>query len=249
MVQTTAPAKNNPLKVWDKIEIVIDDNGDKGLYVTRIEDLAGQKIIASKPEFVEGNKLLASKARIFVQVKKPDAVYRLPARIEIISGDRDSRVVLIPLGRFERMQRRNFVRIDFEIDIRYTLIKGSDKKFMGGSPQWVKSKTLNISAGGLLVKTEDDVEKDDIIMIRIRGYEEMGVPRLMTALCCRIVQIQKENYAGVEFITSEKLSRFFTATELVSLPDQVKRFDSATQNKLVRYIFDQQVKARQKGLI
>jgi c-di-GMP-binding flagellar brake protein YcgR len=249
MLKAATSKSDSILNLWDKIEIIINLDGEKGEYVTRVEDIKGGVITASKPEFIKGSKLLTAGARVHVQFLKPDAIYRFPARIRSIPKEPIGMVKLQVLGGLERVQRRDFVRIDLKVDLKYSLFKLASSKKMVNAPCWKASYSRNISAGGMLMKVVDDVKTGDILMVRVNGYKAMGIPRLMTALCCRVVSINDTNFAGVEFIKQDRLSRHFTRDEIKRLPSQIKRFDTAAQNKLVRFVFDKQVEERRKGLI
>ena len=248
MLNTATSKKKRPLDLWDKIEIVVEREGKTGLYITRVEDIGPSKIIASKPEYVEGNRLLADNMRVYVQFRKPDAMYRFPAKIVSVRGKSTGAVELYPLNNMQRVQRRNFVRIDRKVDLKFSLLKsGGGRELL--EPCWMDSFSKNISAGGMLMRVNDDIDVGDILMLRIGDYDSMGLPRLMTALCCRIVRISENRFAGVEFIKREKLSQYFKAAEISKLPSQIGQFDNQLQNNMVRFIFEQQVKERQKGLI
>jgi len=77
----------------------------------------------------------------------------------------------------------------------------------------------------------------------------MGIPRLVAVYVCRLLIIDKAPFAGVEFVLDRRLSWHFTNKEIEKLPPQAKKFSSNVQTHLVKYIFDQQIKERQKGLI
>lgn len=249
MLNSTATGKKKPLDLWDKIEIVIERDGKRGLYITRVEDIGPNVIVASKPEYVDGSRLLTDNAMVHVQFRKPDAMYRYPARIKSRAGKPGESVELHILGRMERVQRRNFVRIDMKIGLKFSLIKSSDRKNNLLELCWRDSFSKNVSAGGMLMNVGEGVEKGDILMVRIGNNNITGLPRLLTVLCCRIVSINENRFAGVEFIKDENLALYFTPGEISSLPKQIRQFDSRVQNRVVRFIFEQQVKERQKGLI
>ncbi|MEW5924016.1 MAG: PilZ domain-containing protein [Candidatus Zixiibacteriota bacterium] len=249
MVNTTISGKKRPLDLWDKIEIVIERDGQRGLYMTRVEDIGPNKIIASKPEFVDGNRLLVENAAVYVQFRKPDAMYRYAARIKSRPGKDDTSVELHLIGKMERVQRRNFVRIDMKIGLKFSLLKKSDISNALQDPCWHDSFSKNVSAGGMLMNVGEDVEKGDILMVRIGDNNITGLPRLLTVLCCRIVSFREDRFAGVEFIKNENLHLYFTRNEISSLPSQIQQFDNNVQNKMVRFVFERQVKERQKGLI
>jgi len=249
MLNSAATSKKRPLDLWDKIEIVIEQDDHKGLYITRVEDIKPGAIVASQPEFVEGNRLLTANATVFVQFRKPDAMYRFPAKITSISGRGGDKIVLRPIGRTERVQRRNFVRIDMKVDIKFSRLKIANRSAGLMPPCWQDSFSKNVSAGGMLIQVVEEIEKGDILIIRLGGQNLTGLPRLLTVVCCRIVEIDNNRFAGVEFIKREKLAGYFTPEELSGLPSQITCFDSRLQNKIVRFIFEQQLKERQKGLI
>ncbi|RKX31280.1 MAG: hypothetical protein DRP46_03745 [Candidatus Zixiibacteriota bacterium] len=249
MLNTAASKKKKTLDLWDKIEIVVERDGETGLYITRVEDIGPSRIVASKPEYVKGNRLLADNIRVYVQFRKPDAMYRFPAKIVSVPGSSSGAVELFPLQNMQRVQRRNFVRIDRKIDLKFSRLKVGDGNRRLLEACWRDSYSKNISAGGMLMWVGDNIEVGDILMIRIGDYDSMGLPRLMTALCCRIVRISEKRFAGVEFIKRENLSRHFHARELARLPGQIGQFDNHIQNNMVRFIFEEQVRERQKGLI
>jgi len=249
MLNMTLAGKKTPLAVWDKIEIIIDRDGEEGLYVTRIEDIGQDVILASKPEYVRGRELLVDNARVYVRFLKPDAMYRFQAKIKQIHDDTAGHVSLHVLSGVERVQRRNFVRVDLNIDLKYSLLKGRTSGLKLNKSNWVGSFTWNVSGGGMLMKVNKEINAEDILLVRIGEYLTLGVPRLLAVFCWRIITINENRFAGVEFITREKLHRHFTQTEMTKLPTQTKCFDVNIQNRLVRYIFDLQVRERQKGLL
>ena len=249
MVNTATSGKKRPLDLWDKIEIVIERDGQQGLYITRVEDIGPNKIVAAKPEFVEGNRLLTENAAVYVQFRKPDAMYRYPARIKSIPGKNDNAVELLLLGKMERVQRRNFVRIDMKIGLKFSILKKTEISDKLLEPCWRDSFSRNVSAGGMLMNVGEDIVEGDILMVRIGDNNVTGLPRLLTVLCCRIVSLREDRFAGVEFIKNENMHLYFTPKEISSLPSQIQQFDNNVQNRMVRFVFEQQLKERQKGLI
>ncbi|UCD94047.1 MAG: flagellar brake domain-containing protein [Candidatus Zixiibacteriota bacterium] len=249
MINTATSKNNSALSLWDKIEIIIEQEGNTGEYVTRVEDINGNVITASKPEFAKGSKLLTAGARVYVRFFKPDAIYGFSAIIRPIQKDPTGLVKLYVLGGLERVQRRNFVRIDLKVHLKYALFKGASSRRKLKKPCWKISFSRNISAGGMLMKVEDDVKKDDILLVRVDNCKTMGIPRLLAVFCCRVININDTNFAGVEFIRRDRLSKHFTQDEIEKLPSQVRKFNVGTQNKLVRFVLDKQVEERRKGLI
>jgi c-di-GMP-binding flagellar brake protein YcgR len=249
MFKTDKQNPKLPFNLWDKIEVVVGEDSEQGTYVSRIEDINRDGIVIAKPAFVGGNKLLTANSTVFVHFMRPDALYSCSARMRIIPGRADGQIQLYNLGSIERVQRRQFVRVDMRLELKYAFLKHYPSSGGLDSLLWYPSYSSNVSAGGLLMKTEGDINKSDLLLIKIGKYELLGIPRLVTAICCRVVRMEDGRFAGVEFITDRKMNKYFSAPEIVLLPSQVKAFTTGIQNKLVRYIFEQQIKERQKGLL
>jgi c-di-GMP-binding flagellar brake protein YcgR len=123
MAEAATLDRKSPLKIWDKIEITVGDDAGAGVYSTRIEDISQGILIAAKPHFVRGGRLLTAEAFVFIRFMRPDAMYQVSAKIRPLNGRKDGWVQLYSLGRIERVQRRDFVRIDKKIDLKYRLVK------------------------------------------------------------------------------------------------------------------------------
>ncbi len=240
---------NIPLSLWERIEVVVGENGEQGIYVSRIEDIAHDSVLISKPDFIGGNKLLTANAQVYVHFMRPDALYRFSARLRPTPGQNEGMIQLCDIGGYERVQRRQFVRLSLRLELKYALLKNLSPESGLGSLAWQNSYSANVSAGGLLMKVDNAIKKSDHLLIKITKYEEMGIPRLVTAICCRIIRLEDGHFAGVEFITDSKLRSHFSTTEISLLPAQIKGFTLNVQNKIVKYIFEQQIKERQKGLL
>jgi c-di-GMP-binding flagellar brake protein YcgR len=236
-----------PLDVWDKVEIIVADKKERGMYVSRIEDINDDGLVINKPEWVEGGKSLSYKSLVSIQYKKPDAMYRFSAKMRPADNGQDDMIQLYSLGPVERLQRRQFVRIHYSLKLKYSVKKNSAGYC--AKENWVTSVTEDISAGGLLFKTISDVDVGDLVLLNISSYTLVGIPRLIVAVCRRRIKINNVDYAGVEFLISDKLSNYFSDYEIQTLPYQVQEFDLIVQNRIVGFIFKEQVRERQKGLI
>ncbi len=249
MMRADTQRREFPLNIWDKVELIVGRGDEQGIYISRIEDINSDGIVIVKPDFVTGNKLLTANSVVYVQFLKPDALYRFSARLRSVAGAQNGLVMLHSLGSIERVQRRQFVRVDMYLDLKYSLLKKKSDETLIENHKWHDSFTSNVSAGGLLMKVHDDIQKGDIMLVKVSQYEDMGIPRLVCVNVCRIITLDKAPYAGVEFILDRRLLWHFAQKEIEKLPPQVKKFTSGVQSHLVKYVFDQQIKERQKGLI
>jgi c-di-GMP-binding flagellar brake protein YcgR len=247
-VAIKAGNKELPLNIWEKVELVVGDDEHQGIYVTKVEDFNSEGIIITHPTLVGGNKLLTANATVYVQFRRADAMYRFSARMKPLNGSSHGDMQLYELGGIQRVQRRQYVRIDYKLELKYAMIK--NESGFNNELRWHNSQTKNMSAGGLLMKISGEIKKDDIMLVRIEENSRLGIPGLVAVINRRFMRDEDDIiFAGVEFITSDELSMFFTAEEIKRIPSQVQKFTAQVQNKLIRFIFDEQIRERQKGLI
>ena len=249
MQKTARKNKNSdyPFDIWEKIEIVVEENGESGVYVARVDDFDSNGIMITTPEWSRGGKFLVSNSKVFVRFVKSDALYQFPAHTKPYKNIEADRLYLYDIGSIRRLQRREFVRIDYLSKMTYTILENlsdTNQEF-----KWFSTRTKNISAGGLLMVMNDQIEVGNLLLLKIDNYSEMGIPRFFVAICRRIITESESLLAGVEFIIAEKLHKYFKPEELEKLPVQVKKFDINNQNKLVRFIFEEQIEERKKGLL
>jgi len=248
MTVKTTKSTDSPLQIWDKVEIVVGDGRDQSVYVSRVEDINDSGIIITKPNWVMGGQGLTFNTTVYVQFKKPDAMYRFSAEMRPFGHKTKDLIRLYNFGRTERVQRRQFVRIRFVTKLRYWLFKDHDGKIYE-EEKWKESLSEDISAGGILIRNNDDIAPEDLIVLRIRQYDPIGIPPFVTARCCRLTKMNDIECAAMEFITADHLKDYFSMEEIRKLPPHVQKFNAQVQNNLVRFVFEEQVRDRQKGLL
>jgi c-di-GMP-binding flagellar brake protein YcgR len=246
---TKTKTSGNSLELWEKLEIIVEGDERFSLYVTRVEDIDDGFILTSRPTLVEGNHLLTENRPVYLQYSRPDALYRFRARMSTPRNGRAGQVQFTDFGTIQRVQRREFARVEMKLELKYCVIKTDGIVLDKNNTFWYDSYTLNASAGGLLMKVHNKMEVGDIIVIRIAEYHQMGIPRLVSAVCCRVTNINERKFAGVQFLTDDRLKKHFGDEELRRLPPQPTRFTRLIQNKMVKFIFEEQIKRRQKGLL
>lgn len=237
---------SEPLKLWEKIEIVVADGDEQGLYLARIEDFMADGIVISNPEFKEGRTLLRDHSEVVVLVIKEDAVYQfysLLAKMEI--GGKTLFVLTLP-REIQRVQRREFVRIEMIHDVS---IANLGARNIEGKTIWHDTVSINISGGGMALKTTEDVDPPNILLLKTDIFVRLKIAQPVAAICRRAFYVEKQHYTGVEFIRSDNLPHYFYTEELKRLPNAVNQFDHTAQNRLVTYVFQQQIELRKKGLI
>ena len=113
------PQVVEPLKVWDKLEIVVGDDDKKSVYFSRIEDFDHEGLVVTAPEFQYGDTLLRDNCDVVVMVTKGDAIYLMSSEISRYQKSSKNLYFLAKPSHIKRVQRRDFVRIDYLEDASY----------------------------------------------------------------------------------------------------------------------------------
>ncbi|MFH1688307.1 MAG: flagellar brake protein [bacterium] len=241
---------SQPLRLWERIELVVGPQESCGRYWTRVEDFLNDGIVISEPQFVLGRSLLREGCEVMVVITRKDAAYRFYSRIQTF-GTRGQRTFLLrPPRRVQRLQRRRTARIDFSTAVTYARITGiMEWEDVEDRLRWNISNSINISAGGLLMKCRPTLEVGDVVLLQIALLEQLQLPQTLAGAVRRLTRSEEDHWAGVEFITDTMLPGFLGSTQIKRLPTCVQQFGSREQNHLANYIFRRQVELRQKGLL
>lgn len=242
---------SQPLLLREKLEIIYGDDENAGKYITRIEDFLNGDIVVDSPKFIGGDKLLHNNAEVKVYITKEDAAYQFFSVIEKIQINNISGYILHISSDIERVQRRRFARVEIFEEVLVSKLPEITKqnKISFGFLDWKTSVTQNISGAGVLIRSEQQIIKNNLILLNFGLFPELNLPKIIAGICRRS-EIKNESYlCGVEFIESGNLGKFIKQPLLKCLPASIKNFDTRIQNSLVNYLFQQQIKLRQKGLI
>ena len=245
--------KNNAtseLQIWEKLRILVGDERDAGVYVARIEEFINGGIIITNPEFASGNSLLRNDIPVIVQITRKDAAYQFHSRIRVQGDDASRRFILTPPRGLQRVQRRMFARVDFPTRVVYAPLP-TDSKWQDweNNGSWCETKADNLSAGGLLIESSEDMTVGMLVALWIDELREIGLPTDYLAVCRRSFLNEGKRYAGFEFISGSDLSRYLSKGDISRLPAKYKQFDRRIQDRLVTFLFQKQIELRQKGLI
>ncbi len=234
------------IELWEKVELVSEEDPTGVFYRSRVEDFTPDGIVIARPVFSGGDgQLLTTKSHVYVRFLRTDAMYQFSARMKTIEEASGRKVLLYDVGERKRVQRREFVRVRFDLDLEYALL--SDNNWDIETLEWKSSNTIDISAGGLLMSVDDTVREDDRFLLDIDRARHTGLPRMITAICCRVIHMNNNFLAGVMLIRKRDLVKFFSPEQIERLPEPARQFDALAQNKLSKFVFDEQIHKRQMG--
>lgn len=249
-VTETVSTATGKIRIWEKLEILVGEGSGAGKYVARLEDLRSGLLVISAPEFISGSSLLRNGADCTVIVTKEDAIYEFSSTITVVENQGRRTYLLREPERLRRVQRRQFVRIDLRRILAIALIGRKNRISESiAMPSWQKTTTVNISGGGMLIDLPQEMAAGDLILVKAGFFPEIGLPIAVAAVVRRVQRIDKTLRAGIELLRGDQLHLHMDAAGLKLLPESVTFFDQIAQNKLVNYVFREQVKLRQKGLL
>lgn len=239
-----------PLKLWEKIEIVVGEGPSAGHYAARIEDFQEHGVVVTPPELVSGNTLLSSGCICLVMLTRDDAVYKFSTRIRTVETLNHRLYVLDPPQNVRRVQRRQYVRIDLWEKTRFAIVeKYAENKEGESDLQWDDGIIIDFSAGGVLLRSSDEIAVGAILTLSLDFLSEPNLPQIIAAVCRRSFTRDGLAMAGIEFLRRDLLDRVCNSAQLKRLPEAVRSFDKVAQNRLVTYVFKREVELRGKGLL
>lgn len=202
------------------IEIIISDGEYKGRYRTRIEEMGVRIISIGVPVSQGGFIPLREGTTLDVIFCDDVSAYSFTSVIiNRITIPIPNLVIEFP-SKITKIQRRQYVRLPLVTPLEYRILEKD------GLSKGKKGYTIDLSGGGILFKTKDDLPSNTIITIRtVIGDENIELP----ATVIRSVKEEENNDYGIS-------AEFHEISE-------------NTRDKIIRYIFDVQRDRRKKGLI
>ena len=250
MPHTKTHQDPNQLNLWERIEIIVGEGPTAGRYLARVQDTLCDGILITEPEFLGGSSLLRSDVSVNVLVTRADAVYEFRSIIRKHTTSQAGEYILVPPRRFERVQRRLFVRVELVRKLSYAVLEESvDWRCFEKQLAWHKTQSVDISGGGIQLKLESALDVGTKVLLRMEFLNDLSVPEPLAGVIRRTMTRHREHFAGIEFVRSDQLNLIFGSEMARSMPKSFHSFDRNAQNKLVSYIFLTQIELRKKGLL
>ncbi len=244
-MQLSIPKTLEPFKVWGKIEILTSDVPNAGVYTARIEDFVEDGMEITKPEILKGEVLLRDNCDVIVSVTKSDAIYHFHSTIHKKNNNGIERYVLSHPVFGKRIQRREFARVAYSTPIEYTLF---DKEFKSDQ-KWYRSYSRDISGNGVLVEAKKFVEQDSLLLMKIQLFDELDICLPVLGKSCRIFLENEIRLCGVTIIPSYDINKYKSKFSLKNIEGLSDSFNKTDQEKLISFVFNQQIEQRKKGLL
>ncbi len=244
-MQLSIPKIPEPLIIWEKIELFTSLDPNAGLYVARIEDFVDDGMIITQPELIKGDILLRDNCEIILDITKTDAIYRFHSVIQKQNNNGRPKYFLSKPSFIKRIQRRDFARVVYSTSVEYTLFNEQ----YNNKQKWYKSYSWDISGNGILIETKDFVKQNSLVLLKIKLFEELGINLPVLGRTHRVLLDNNIRLSGIGIITSSEMQGFEKKYPLNKVEKLVYNFDNIAQEKLIKFIFNEQIDQRKKGLL
>lgn len=129
------------------------DGGSRVHLLSRVENVAGDRLWVAMPMRAGMFIPLPVSTPVSVQIKREDALYVLPARVQGCRLQPCPMLELIPTGEIDRQQRRRHVRLQIVLVPALAALVADD-----GTETRLPATVVNVSGGGALVRTRQTIE-------------------------------------------------------------------------------------------
>lgn len=209
------------LKVNQNIELEVTKGAYKGTYSSKIAEINDDNIKIMLP-YAHGELVpLRPNVKMDVYFTGERAAYRFRTKILKREKEKIPLLVITTPGEFERIQRREYFRLEVVRGIEYCPV---DDEFEP-TGEFVESNTIDISGGGVKLVLKSEVEENEFLEMYIDIPEIEDLP--ITGEVVHIYGQGEDKSAGVEFID----------------------INSRVRDVIIGWLFDYQRELRRKGLL
>jgi len=214
------------IQVNQLMHVRVDLPGYSGSYKTRLEEIDSTSLFLAFPVKMGQLVPLTKGHTVSVSFSSGGARYSFSADVLETTTSPIPMVVVSKPTQLNRVQRRNFVRFDTILPLKFSLIDGEGS---AEKPEVFQAGTLDISGGGVGFNTALPLQ------MGIRLQLELGLPGQepieAIGTVVRVVDesgpVKKRYQIGVNFLVIEEKDR----------------------DRIIRHIFTKQRELRNKGLL
>jgi c-di-GMP-binding flagellar brake protein YcgR len=150
-------------------------------------------------------------------------------------------------GKQTQRQRRRYVRLEVFSPVEFRTLIIDENKRVRSHPEKRAGVLLNLSGGGVLISTSDQVNTNDLLLL---AFEIKGLDALdnILGLVKRVEECEDgERLVGIEFIGVEHFSDPVLVENLSRLSKNPMGFSDSLKRFVSRYVFQRQLDTETNG--
>lgn len=220
------------LKIGEKLEIcLIDkDNNDKSPYYSvKLQNIRKNEIIEVDLPML-GTQIFSFKINqiIRVTITQEDGIYSFSG--EIIENNDDAKIPVMVIklqSEIIKNQRRSFFRIKCNCNIKYKIIENESVNQYKN--EFKNAAIIDLSGGGMCISCNQKIDKNILLecVIMLENNQEI-------VAICKVIKSKKDEESQSEVW---KIGLVFHA------------ISERSREKLINFVFQEQLKLRRKGLV
>jgi len=218
------------IKIGANLEISIFRNGEKSgkSYPAKVQNVSEDKRIEIDVPFSGGQMILFHLNTIIeVITTNQEGVFSFKARV--IERTKKSNVpvmIIKPETEIEKKQRRAYFRFPCNCNVRFRKFK---LPALGGNDEQFKTTiAIDISGGGIAIRTEEKLDNEAFFECVIILDKDIEINTI-----CKSVNVKKEDFTDKYWKTALKF----------------EKITEQGREKIINFIFQEQLKLRRKGLV
>lgn len=233
------------LALWDRVTVSHVSRGHRESFETRIEDFDSQALFVTLPDNHQGIHYGAEAELSFLH---EDGLYKVAVILDttVVSGR--NYLSLTPLSRVRHEQRRAAVRVSIHIDLDVAQIDRPVERLVDPSElYWEPTTSVDFSSTGILVHGTRKSTVGDLVALRFNRTQLPQAPEFGIASWRRLQKANDVFNVGLEFISRERLERHLMFHEIQYLTPMVAQLRESHINAFSKFVFDFELKQRQRG--
>lgn len=158
--------KRKPFQINNKLEIIPLD--DECTYVSSIQEVNEDTFSMTIPEVKRIQLRLKPQDKVNVTIFTENALYKFVGEVKGLKVEDDLEMyVLHKPTKMQKIERRNFVRIDISLDVEYETIDASEKGKWEKIVPTKKAYTSDLSGGGMQLILDKSLPEGTLIVLKV----------------------------------------------------------------------------------
>jgi len=233
------------LRVWDRLELIFGSTGEESIYLARVQDITETHVTVDRPIWLSGAPAMMAGAKFTATFMRADACYSFHSELfeEVQSPPHGWKIA--PPEDVIRNQRRRSYRLQVNLPVTLTPIFASGEAGLRG----MVGRIIDLSTCSMRLEAPVPLDEEQLVLVRL----EITESEHELATVGRVKRVCEEGGSdceyGVEFYTSRELQQQLSTSEWGTIPDAYKHFGERERTALANYLFAEQVRLRQRGLL